>query len=281
MSKPFHSYTKQIVPYIPKVLVYTICSGLFIYFVNYLFHSFLSYDTNIMIKYDVANQINFPAFTICGCCLRQFVRNQSLTNISDSEYSLLQNKPVLNVLMNYTAKATELVSDCYYIANAKIPKNKTMCDKLQTVQESIFDGRKCFTFFTAIYDKRKPVPLMADMANAERSTSYIYVEIDFNDRINAYSLGSDSIQNADIVFAIHPATILPSMFDMQYIRIDPLQMYEMTFSIDYTKLLPGPFSTKCTNYSHSKSKFSCFYPVVVNLLIYTRYKFGTQLLSEY
>nr|XP_027204533.1 uncharacterized protein LOC113798231 [Dermatophagoides pteronyssinus] len=86
--------------------------------------------------------------------------------------------------------------------------------------------------------------------NNDRYTAYINVELNFPTSVSIGStLHDNTLQNADIIIAIHPPNLLPTMLDTEFYRIDPNNLYEIQFTKEVTKLKEEPYRTNCTKYN--------------------------------
>lgn len=52
--------------------------------------------------------------------------------------------PIMDIMSpNYSMTENELVTQCFYFRDSREPRDKVACTDVETVVESIHDGRKC------------------------------------------------------------------------------------------------------------------------------------------
>lgn len=236
---------------LPKLVIYIICAYQFLNNVIPLIANYVHFQTIVMVQYKIPEEIPFPAFSVCGCCIEQVIRDKDFIVIADNEFQMLQTNPIEKVFGEKSYDWEQFVINCSFIYDTR-KGNSESCTILNPVVESIHDGRKCITFFSTISDDVTVKPRR--IKDSERYTSYIYLEVDFPN-IKKQVIGDYSLQMADTVITFHSPNMLPSMNDMEFFRLDPEAAYEVQFTKDITKLLPWPYSTRCEQYDEYKSKF--------------------------
>ena len=241
--------------YLPRILIYITCIYLFLYNVQKLIEQFLNFETIVMVRYQAPQKIQFPAFTICGCCIEQIVQNDTAEKIWNNEMALLQRYTVKEIIENVSYVDKQLIRSCTVVTDSK-EHLLTKCSDSKPILSTIYNGRKCFTYLSTldpndhhgIGDNNSDNDELID--NNDRYTAYINVELGFSTHEPICSLLHDdnTLQNADLIIAIHPPNMLPTMLDTEFYRIDPNNLYEIQFTKEVTKLKEKPYRTACRNY---------------------------------
>lgn len=244
---------KWLFRHLPKLVIYIICATQFFGNIVPLISNYLMFRTIVMVKYQIPEEITFPAFTICGCCIQKIVRDDFFATIANEEFKLLKNTSIEQVFDEQSFKWDSFVVNCSFINDTRQSNSSDDCLKFTTVLESIQDGRKCITLFSTVADD---VNVQSKrMKNSERYTSYIYLELDFPNVQNQHS-SDNSLQTADNIIAFHSPDLIPNMLDAEFYKLDSGGMYEIQFTKDITRLLPKPYSTKCEYYHNKRSKLN-------------------------
>ncbi|OTF75970.1 hypothetical protein BLA29_002339 [Euroglyphus maynei] len=89
-NKTYKTFAKYI-NYLPRIIIYIICVNLFFKNSELLIQRYLNYETIVMVRYQTPQKIQFPAFTICGCCIEQIVQNDTAENILNREMTIMQH----------------------------------------------------------------------------------------------------------------------------------------------------------------------------------------------
>lgn len=246
----FHNTGQWWLEFLPKLTIYLVCAFFFQQKVTVLLKQYFEHDTTSMIDYSTPDEIEFPAFTICGCCLSRATRESNDSSYLKDEKYLINRHNALEVLNNYSVSQDQIVINCNFVFDSRLPDKRIRCDQVQKVLEIIHQGRKCFTFFTKIPDSiHEPI-----VRGEQRYSSYVYIEVNFTSIYTPFHV-EDMFQDADISLAIHRANILPTQLNTEFTRIDHCMVYEFNFRKQQTTLLEKPYATNCKKYSANTSKF--------------------------
>lgn len=250
----------KIFHYLPRVAIYSVCLVLFVANVGQLIANYLRFETIVMVHYEEETSVDFPAFTICGCCLQRPIIDQSPTILLNNELEILKSYPVREVFENQTYKYNNLVSKCYYVHDSKNPDHKIECHVLQSVVESIHDGRKCFTFLSHLVNNPNSGMLDFLQTNEKKRRIISYIQIELN--LKGYKLVDkeypirNELLNADVIMSMHPNKQIPNMLDAEFFQIEPRKLYEVRFIKEKTILLPKTFNSDCRYYDKRSSEFN-------------------------
>lgn len=238
--------------FLPRLTIYLVCAYFFERKVSVLLGQYFEYDTTSTIEFTTPETIDFPAFTVCGCCLSRSTRVTNDTSYLADEKELIVGHRALDVLANHSVPIDEVVLKCYFVLDSRLPNYRKPCHEVQKVLESIHQGRKCFTFFTT-------VPASTDAAPGrdviQRYNSYVYIEVNFTTLYFPNRI-EDMFQDADISLSVHRANILPTQLNAEFTRIEPCLVYEFNFRVQQTMLKEKPYATDCQKYSKHVRKFA-------------------------
>src|SRR5699024_9996897 len=220
--------------WLSTIVIYLVCAGAFVVFVKHLWLHYLQFETMVLVRFHTPDQVNFPSVTVCGCCLHQTVRNESLLTGYSREVDLLRDYTVGDLLDRVSISVDSLVSECTVRTKERPLYN---CSQVRPVIESMYDGRKCFTYFSHLVD-RTDDSVSEKVADQGRFTAHIQLDIHFPGhwtvatvvQMRDQFLVDNTLQNADIVVALHPPNRLPTMLDTVFYRVDPMSMYEIQFT---------------------------------------------------
>lgn len=173
----------------------------------------------------------------------------------------------------YRIQLEHIVASCELIPDTvRTPgpqENRTLykCSDIAPVVVSMQEGQKCFTFFSDMFGDMK-------RALAKEPTNYLmqferfpFIELKLKnkylqgliDSIGEKFFTNDSA-NADvqagIFIALHSATILPNILELNYHRLTPSKMIKVSFLKTIQELQPPPYKTNCINYKHREEKVS-------------------------
>lgn len=248
---------KKFLNHIPNIIIYIICSIIFVYNIEKLIKQYLEYETNVIIEYKTPKTIQFPSFTICGCCIKQIIQNDTANNIINQEMFFFNRFTAKEIIENVSFTVDDLITSCSVMMDSK-QNMENHCTNHEPMLESIYNGRKCFTFLNKLNVNENNSILSANIDNNDRYTAFIYVEIKYPLNLEnqcKFIRGDNTLQNADIIVAIHPPNMLPTMLDIEFYRIDPNNIYEIQFTKEETFFKRKPFKTACKNYHQMKSKY--------------------------
>lgn len=246
---------KKFLNHIPKAIIYSICAIIFVCNIEKLIKQYLDYKTNVIIQYKTPRTMQFPSFTICGCCIKRVIQNDTANNIISQEMHFFNRFTAKQIIENVSFTSDELITSCTVMMDSK-QNLENHCTNHGPMLQSIYNGRKCFTFLNEL-NLNKPI-LSGHIDNNNRYTAFVYVEIKYPINIEnhcKFIRGDNALQNADIIVAIHPQNMLPTMLDIEFYRIDPNNMYEIQFTKEVTFLKMKPFKTACKNYNQFKSEY--------------------------
>lgn len=256
-------FRRFLIRFVPQCIIYSVCVNFFLSNVINLVAHFANYETNVLINYRVPNETRYPAFTICGCCLSQTIRNDTASEIFIREYHWLRNWSVFDVFDHHSLTVDHLVKKCNFTRSSRESNTSQLnCDLIRPVVESIAGGRKCYTYLSDLTDRTATVvtgPADIDptvrgigLGNTEREVSSISVEIRFSNN-SATFMRPATLLSSDIVIAFHSRLVLPSMLEAEYFRLDPQAIYSAQFKRSETYLKPKPYRTACIPYRKSQS----------------------------
>lgn len=131
---PWERYAREALANLPKVVIYVSCFILFYNNVHDLTGTFLQFNTTVLIRYDLPDEITFPAVTVCGCVYQSaFCRDtyRDEADIIREDGVLQQAEPVLSILRNRSLTESRLVSACHFVYDSRQPDLKTPCSVIQ------------------------------------------------------------------------------------------------------------------------------------------------------
>jgi hypothetical protein len=193
-----------------------VCFSWFCYNALNIINQYTQYNTIVMLEYELPNETDLPAFTICGNCIiysdllkakyREYRDQESKLNnsLSDdyrrSEISeeFVENFSAHYIFDNLSIGIESLVKVCYFKPESTIDNNSNSetidCEKIAPIIPSIYEGRKCFTYFSQLNISNKEN--MKIKMQYEKNP-VIHIEITSEQR--NWPVGR--IQNANIIFA--------------------------------------------------------------------------------
>ena len=137
-----------------------ICMVYFLINATSIIKSYLEYNTIVMIEYKQPNETDLPAVTICAY---SFIYDDiDSINASDEQKNInfgqkLQirdkalNDSTVEDIFNNNITFESVVKECVFYPNAKSKLNETIpCIEVANIEESIIQGRKCFTIFSQL-----------------------------------------------------------------------------------------------------------------------------------
>lgn len=267
MVSPDWEQSKQclkanILKYLPRVIIYIICFNFFVQFMKPLIEAFLKYESIVVMNFEEPKSVDFPSFTICGCCLKRPLINDTPEAILNKELKDIYKNPVLDIFSDESYTYKDLITKCFYIKDARYSEDAIECQNIANIIESIHDGRKCFTFFSRLADgvDDKNIEQWQNMSRRQkqnRIVSYFQIEI----VLKGYELFlkkfpvRNELQNADVVISMHTDGMLPIMLDSEFFQIEPKKLYEIHLNIEKISLLSSSYHTNCRHYSSNQSKF--------------------------
>lgn len=141
---PIRKWTIIVFSHLPKVVLYIICLYLFYHNVSVLTEIYFSFNTTVLIKYNPANEMTFPAVTICSCTyLSATCMNLNSYEKMFNETTRIKNdNSVAAILNNISLPENYLVMSCYFVADSRRPANRKPCKDIQSPVASIQNGRK-------------------------------------------------------------------------------------------------------------------------------------------
>lgn len=128
---------------LPRIVLFFSCAAFFVHFVWMLVSRFVAFDTTVLIRYEAPKNIVFPAFTICGCSARNVACPQSSWVSIGEEMAVnkAKKRSIRSIMDNYSFTEKDLITQCYYFRDSREPEKKFECTKIETVVESLLDGR--------------------------------------------------------------------------------------------------------------------------------------------
>jgi hypothetical protein len=197
-----------------------VCFSWFCYNAVKIINQYTQYNTIVMLEYELPNETDLPAFTICGNCIiysdllkKNYIeygnRESKLSNSSSDDYKkseireefaekALENFPAHYIFDYLSIEIESLVKVCYFKPESTKDNNSNPetidCRKIAPIIPSIYEGRKCFTYFSQLntsYPENMKIKMQYE------KNPVIHIEITSNQR--NWPVGR--IQNATIIFA--------------------------------------------------------------------------------
>jgi hypothetical protein len=200
-----------------------VCFSWFCYNALNIINQYTQYNTIVMLEYELPNETDLPAFTICGNCIiyadllkdkyKEYKDEESkLSNSSSDDYkkSEIREKYIKNALDDFPAHyifdnlsigIESLVKKCYFKPESTKDNQdqdsnpeKIDCKKIAPIIPSIYEGRKCFTYFSQLntsYPENMKIKMQYE------KNPVIHIEITSENR--NWPVGK--IQSATIIFA--------------------------------------------------------------------------------
>lgn len=136
----FNKYGQQWLEFLPKLIIYLLCATLFKLKVQTLLQDYLKFDTTSTIEYVMSNDIELPAFTVCGCCIGTPTRQQGNESYIERENHLIDNHSVYEVVKDLSVTPGQLVLECHFVVDSRKPNKSIPCEKFENVVGSINQG---------------------------------------------------------------------------------------------------------------------------------------------
>jgi hypothetical protein len=255
-----------------RIIFILICFSFFCFSAHKIIKQYLEYNTIVMLQLIRPNDIDLPAITVCGpfiisnqTLLKTYGEYQSnfklmkknknhtvmdekkeLSAIRDEyEEKAFKEFSALQIFNNLSLSINDLVTDCFYAPEVQRDRwsddndhiEYMNCSEMGPIVPSIYEGRKCFTFFSQLNntnEERKDIKMIY-----EKNPS---ISVKVSARHNVWPIGP--IQFATIIVAAHQPNIIPTHLEFDYFRIFPNRFYEVrVFTLYSTHILIKIFIT--------------------------------------
>ncbi len=215
-------------------IIYFVC--LLVLFIQLLnaFSVYLTFETIISAEYELPKTYRFPSISVCVPIIVPF-GELCLEQNSSQKCDFVSNL--------FNASLSEFGHRCKF-------KHKNFINSCHSVAfpvESIYQNRKCFTYFSEL----SPKILIKDLEFNLDSVKETEINILIQSRID-HNLVE---RNAELL--IHSSNLIPLSHNFEFISISANRKYEIRYHLTKINLIESKFNNECTNYlKEKKSKQS-------------------------
>ncbi len=238
-----------------RIIFALICFSFFCFSAHKIINQYLKYNTIVMLQSIPLNDIDLPAITLCGPFIisnqtllktygeyqsnfKLMKKNKSRTFMEEKkELSAIRDEyeekafkefSALQIFNNLSLSINDLVTDCFYAPEVQRDRWRDNnahieymnCSQIGPIVSSIYEGRKCFTFFSQLNNTEEETK---DIKMIYEKNPSIFVKVFA--RHNVWPIGP--IQLATIIVAAHQPNIIPTHLEFEYFRIYPNRFYEV------------------------------------------------------
>ncbi|KAJ6218392.1 hypothetical protein RDWZM_009549 [Blomia tropicalis] len=187
------------------------------------------------------------------------------------ENKALKKFSALDVLGIYSVQASEILISCKFhpinIRNFQSKNHKynspgaKNCTDFKPIFESIYEGKKCFTFYSDMYDhlnRRKKqtdndedlTPIMKKDCN--KMVFDLKPSIELTLKPLERNIWVSYVMDP-ILMTVHPPNIMQNRRDFLFVQVMQDSYYDMLFTKKTSYLLPPPYKTRCRNYMNDNN----------------------------
>ena len=273
-AKTIKKYVVTFCKHLPTIIFYLVCLKLFYESISQLCHQYFRFNTNVLIRYESPEESVLPAITLCGCTDQMVYCWQELDALAEKANQIYRNYSVKKILEEHSFPENYLVASCYLVYDSRRPEERTPCKKIQPSIASLYDGRKCFTYFGMLdehfrrhtvnyHQKAKLKHLMWDrLKSSEQYTWYIQLELNFTfqydddayyNMIDEMKYYGFKLQDSSIIATLHSPYLMPTLLNSEFHSLEGQNLVTVHYSKQINRLLPYPYVTHCMKYSETKS----------------------------